>query len=232
MKRIIPVVFCCLLGIVPAGQAGPRQMSGQPEIPKEKLVNALRLLNTAEYSYMQTNHRFAARAEMLTFLREKDILSKSPIDLENPEPYELAINTSSDGMHYQITLQRPADMNDETTWCSTAAFSDDKGVIFLGQAIDCETAPRLRRIATRHHGFDDATLNDATLNELEVYVAKHSQDLPTVETAFDQKKAGNMTKALEDFWKERGIAVEVRTTITRVAKPPRYAILEFDVYKQ
>jgi hypothetical protein len=47
-----------------------------------------------------------------------------------------------DGMHYQITLQRPSDMNDQSTWCRTAAFSDDRGVIFLGQAIDCEAAPR------------------------------------------------------------------------------------------
>ena len=44
--------------------------------------------------------------------------------------------------HYQITLQRPSDMNDKSTWCKTAAFSDEKGVIFLGQAIDCEAAPR------------------------------------------------------------------------------------------
>jgi len=41
--------------------------------------------------------------------------------------------------HYQITLKRPSDMNDKSTWCKTAAFSDDAGVIFLGAAIDCKT---------------------------------------------------------------------------------------------
>ncbi len=136
MKRII-VLFCGLLGIVLAGAAIPSQ--GQLEIPTEKLVGAMRTLNTAEYSYMQENGRFAARDEMLTFLRRKSILSKS-IDLENPNPYELAITTTSDGMHYQITLQRPSDMNDKTTWCRTAVFSDDRGVIFLGQALGCEAA--------------------------------------------------------------------------------------------
>jgi len=45
-------------------------------------------------------------------------------------------------MHYQITLQRPSDMNDKATWCKPAAFSDDRGVIFLGKALDCEDAPR------------------------------------------------------------------------------------------
>jgi len=84
----------------------------------------------------------AAREALLAFLEKKGTLSKSSIDLENPAPYALAITTASDGMHYQITLQRPSEMNDKNTWCKTAAFSDDLGVIFLGQAIDCEAAPR------------------------------------------------------------------------------------------
>jgi hypothetical protein len=142
MKRIGPMLFGVLLGVVLLGKAIPRQASGQQEIPTEKLVNALRLLNTQEYSYMHENRRFADRDQMLAFLRQNGPSSKSPIDLENPKPYELSITTTSDGMHYQITLQRPSDMNDKSTWCRTAAFSDDRGVIFLGQAIDCEAAPR------------------------------------------------------------------------------------------
>jgi hypothetical protein len=139
MKRIGLILFAFLLGLVLLdGEAVPRQVSGQPEMPTEKLVNALRLLNTHEYSYIHENHRFADRDQILAFLRQKGMLSKSPIDLENLKPYELAITTTSDGMHYQITLQRPSDMNDKSTWCRTATFSDDRGVIFLGQAIDCE----------------------------------------------------------------------------------------------
>jgi hypothetical protein len=91
---------------------------------------------------MHENRRFADRDQMLAFLRQNGPSSKSPIDLENPKPYELSITTTSDGMHYQITLQRPSDMNDKSTWCRTAAFSDDRGVIFLGRAIACEAAPR------------------------------------------------------------------------------------------
>jgi hypothetical protein len=63
-------------------------------------------------------------------------------DLESPKPYELAIDTSSDAIHYQITLKRPPDMNDESTWCETASFSDDAGLIFLGAAINCKTSGR------------------------------------------------------------------------------------------
>jgi hypothetical protein len=142
MKKINLMFVCILLGVVLLGEANARQASGQPEITTGKLVNALRLLNTHEYSYKNENGRFADRDQMLSYLRQKELLSRSQIDLENPKPYELAITISSDGTHYQIALQRPSDMNDKSTWCKTAAFSDERGVIFLGQAIDCEAAPR------------------------------------------------------------------------------------------
>ena len=142
MKKISLMFVGILLGVVLLGEANARQTSGQPEITTGKLVNALRLLNTHEYSYKNENGRFADRDQMLSYLRQKELLSRSQIDLENPKPYELAITISSDGMHYQIALQRPSDMDDKSTWCKTAAFSDEKGVIFLGQAIDCEAAPR------------------------------------------------------------------------------------------
>jgi hypothetical protein len=139
MKRNSLALLCGLLGILLTAVATPPQVNGQAEIPTEKLVVVLRLLNTEEYSYRDETGRFATREEMLTFLRKKGCLSLSPIDLENPKPYELAITTSPDGMHYHITLKRSSDMNDKNTWCRTAAFSDDAGVIFLGAAIDCKT---------------------------------------------------------------------------------------------
>ena len=142
MKKTSLMLFVVLLGSVLFGESAPRQVSAQPEIPTGKLVNAIRLLNTHEVSYKHENGRYADRDQMLAFLRQKGFLSKSPIDLESPAPYELAITTALDGTHYQITLQRPSDMNDKNTWCKTAAFSDDRGVIFLGQAIGCEAGPR------------------------------------------------------------------------------------------
>jgi len=133
MRRVSLVLVCGLMGILLVGVARARQNDEKPELSAEKLVNALRLLNTQEYSYKRKNGRFAAREEMLTFLREKGFSDRSPIDLENPEPYELALTTSPDGSHYQIAL-RPSEN------CKTAAFSDDRGLIFLGVAIGCEAA--------------------------------------------------------------------------------------------
>lgn len=134
MKRVLLILFCGVPGIFMTGVAVP----SQTEIPREELVKALRFLNTEEYSYRSENGRFAPREEMVAFLRKKSSSTPSPIDLENPKLYELAITTSPDGMHYQITLRRPMDMDDKNTWCGTAAFSDERGVIFLGVALGCE----------------------------------------------------------------------------------------------
>jgi hypothetical protein len=166
MKRICLALLCSFLGILLTAVAIPSQLTGQAEITTGKLVNTLRLLNTEEYSYRHETGRFASREELLTSLRVKGLLhqlptdlakpsqrfasqeqtkgpvSDSPIDLENPKPYELTITTSSDGMHYQITLKRPTDLNDKNRWCRTAAFSDEAGLIFLGSVIDCEASAR------------------------------------------------------------------------------------------
>ena len=139
MKSVYLSLFCGLLGIPLMGVAIPPQVNGQAEISNGKLVNALRLLNTQEYEYQHERGRFATLQEMLSFLRTKDILSKAPIDLENPKPYELVITTSPDGMHYQITLKPTADPNGKNAVCRTAAFSDDSGLIYLGSVIGCES---------------------------------------------------------------------------------------------
>jgi hypothetical protein len=142
MKRITLMLFAVALGFVLIGKAIPQQGSGQTEIPTDKLVGVLRTLNTSEFMYRRETGRFADRDQILVFLKQKGLLNKLPVDVENPKPYELTITTTADGMHYQITFQRPSEMNNKATWCKTVAFSDDRGVIFLGQAIDCAAAPR------------------------------------------------------------------------------------------
>jgi len=141
LKRIVFVLSCGLLGVALSGRATPRQSNGQSDVPADKkLVIALRLLNTEQYNYVDRNHRFADRHQMLSYLREREpgLLRKLPADLEDQTSYELAITTSTDGQHYQITLQRTAAPDDKTAACQNAAFSDDKGLIYLGRAIGCE----------------------------------------------------------------------------------------------
>ncbi len=141
MTKLARCSLLTLLGLV-LGVAAAPPLRGQTDVSTAQLVRAMRLLNTGEYSYRGENHRFAPKNELIAFLKKNRQLSRSPLNLEDPKPYDLAITTSKDGDHYQITLQRPSDMHEKTTWCKTAAFSDDRGVIFLGLALDCEAAPR------------------------------------------------------------------------------------------
>jgi hypothetical protein len=141
MKRVSFVMFCALLVIL-AGVTIFPQANGQTEIATEKLVVTLRLLNTSEYSYRGEHGRFANWEELLGFLRQNGYKRNAVIDFENPKPYELEITTSKDGEHYQITLKRTSDMNDKSTWCKAAVFSDDAGVIFIGAALDCDASTK------------------------------------------------------------------------------------------
>jgi len=141
MKRIC-LALCAFLGMLATGSAIRSHVSGSDEVSNTKLVSTLRLLTTAEYVYQQETGRFASREEMLAFLRRRGTLSRSTINLESPQPYELVLITSPDGTHYQITLKRPSEVDDKSTWCKTAAFSDDAGVIFLGSALDCDASTR------------------------------------------------------------------------------------------
>lgn len=143
MKRIVFVFSCGLLAVALSGRAIPRQSNGASDIPADKkLVIALRALNTEQYNYLERNHRFADREQMLSYLREEEpgLLRKLPIDLEDQTSYQLAITTSADGQHYQITLQRTAPPDDKTAACQNAAFSDDNAFIYLGRVIGCDPA--------------------------------------------------------------------------------------------
>jgi len=142
MNRRVFLVASLVLTMCLTGSATQTQeTASESGIPTTKLVTTMRLLNTQQMNYRNENHRFASLDELVAFLRQKNMLGKSPIDLENPAPYQVQITTNPDATHYQITIQRPADVNDKATWCRTAAFSDDGGVIYLGQAIDCPAAP-------------------------------------------------------------------------------------------
>jgi hypothetical protein len=140
MKRVSFAMFCGLLVILATGVAIFPPANAQTEIASEKLVVTLRVLNTSEYSYREEYGRFANCEELRAFLRQNGYKRMAVIDLENPKPYELEITTSRGGEQYQITLKRTSDMNDKSTWCKPAAFSDDAGVIFLGAALDWDAS--------------------------------------------------------------------------------------------
>ena len=89
----------------------------------------------------------------------------------------------------------------------------------------------LHRVVVKHPGC--ITCNDAILNAEEEYVRKRVLGGPDVGFSFDhlydQKKVSEVREALESFWKERGIAVEVSTNWTQVTNASHAAVLEFGV---
>ena len=100
------------------------------------------------------------------------------------------------------------------------------------------SAPLLRTIVVRHPGC--LSCNDEIISREQDYLNERVKDRPTVESVYDQKKVDDMAQALEDFWKQRGIAVEVSPRLTQVCSTPSkandtnapcHAILEFNVYR-
>jgi hypothetical protein len=117
----------------------------QSDLTKPQLVQAMRFLNTFEYNYSREKQRFASIDELLAWLKETGKIDQAPLDLsaESLKPYELRIAVTDNGKHYQISIIRLSAMNDESTWCKPAAFTDDRGIIFLGMGLGCEDVAKL-----------------------------------------------------------------------------------------
>jgi beta-lactamase regulating signal transducer with metallopeptidase domain len=87
------------------------------------------------------------------------------------------------------------------------------------------------RIEVKHHDFGSADLNDAVVNAEQARL----NELPgrlTADATYDQTKADAMGKALQDFWGERGVTIEVRFTLAPSSRSTHHIVLQFDVYKQ
>jgi hypothetical protein len=143
VNRVVFLTGSLLLALcLTGGAAHPQEAGGQPEISTAKLVNTMRFLGTVQMAYRGDNNRLADQQELLAFIRQRNLLGKSPLDLENPAPYKVQITTDPGGAHYQMTIRPVINSADKSTWCRTAVFEDDSGVIFLGRAIDCPAEPR------------------------------------------------------------------------------------------
>jgi hypothetical protein len=119
----------------------------EKEVKPETLVGWMRSINTLQVEFNLVKHRFATADELLPFAKAGKSGSATVVAKELPPasiaPYTLQITTSTDGQHYLATIRRPSDMNQKTTWCKTAVFSDESGLIYLGQNIGCSGVEQL-----------------------------------------------------------------------------------------
>lgn len=68
MTRGVFLIANLVLALCLTGSAAQEQeVAGEPEIPTAKLVDTMRLLNTAEVSYRGGTGRFARQGELLAF---------------------------------------------------------------------------------------------------------------------------------------------------------------------
>ena len=111
------VLALCLTG----SAAEQREVFGEPEIPRAKLVNAMRFLDTVELHDRGENNGGASRVEPLAFVRQENL------------------SANAERTRYPMTTQ--PDFSEKSTECRTAAIGDGPGVLILSQALGCRAAP-------------------------------------------------------------------------------------------
>ena len=140
LVRSIGLCFMVALAILLiAARAEKRQPQNQREIDREKAINAVRAINTAEYEYRTDHGRFGSWFEVSTFGRPTPgtpemTLSQLRImpGAEITPGYRLTLLVSEDGTAYSVSLH---DM--KTHGCGLSFFSDQSGLIYQGTIIDC-----------------------------------------------------------------------------------------------
>ncbi len=115
----------------------------QSELSKQRIVSVLRFVNTQELNFSGANHSYAQYNELIVYSKSHALADEEPVDISAQalSPYVLAITLSADGKHYSAELFRPTTQSQRETWCKPAGFTDERGLIYLGAAIGCETAP-------------------------------------------------------------------------------------------
>ena len=134
--RILFSLSCAVLGLVFTIAATDTREEDKSEALSKRVV-ILRMLNTLEYNYQDEHGRFGDRGELLAYFRQTGATEKAD-RLDHLQPYQLTVTTSLDGGHYQISLTPLLDKDNKEAWCDKAGFTDERGVIFLGEGLDCE----------------------------------------------------------------------------------------------
>jgi hypothetical protein len=129
---------CAVLGLIFTLAATNTREEDKSEAVSKRLV-MLRALNTLEYNYQEQYGRFGDREQLLAYFRQSGA-TEGADRLEHLQSFQLAVITSSDGAHYQISLTPLLDEANRGGWCDKAGFTDERGLIFLGVGLDCEVA--------------------------------------------------------------------------------------------
>jgi hypothetical protein len=139
--RTLALTLATALLLVPAVSAQ------QQTVTPDKLVAWMRTVNTLEAEYNAANHKYADTGELLAFAKAGKtgtaVMAQTELSPSTMGAYSLQVITSTDGKKYAATIRALPDTHKQDTWCKTAAFSDQAGLISLGQNIQCSGAQAL-----------------------------------------------------------------------------------------
>jgi hypothetical protein len=142
---IRPMTLCLLVVAVillVAARAHNSQQSpmNRPLTPREKAIQAVRVINSAEYDYRNEHNRFGSWDEVYasgavtnleqTWPRMKDLSIASGSEVI--PGFRLTLLVAEDGADYSLSLHEM-----EGHGCGISVFSDQSGLIYQGAVIDC-----------------------------------------------------------------------------------------------
>jgi hypothetical protein len=139
MRKLF-ALSCAVLGVVFTLAATNIPQENKSEALSKRVV-ILRMLNTLEYNYQEEHGRFGDREELLAYFRQTGAAGKAD-RLEHLQSFQLTVTTSLDGAHYQISLTPLLDNGNKEGRCDKALFTDERGLIFLGEGLGCEVVPQ------------------------------------------------------------------------------------------
>jgi hypothetical protein len=132
----ILLTICAVLALVVSSQTAAQS----EEISEAQALSVVRALNTKELEFFIKEHAYVPleRAAQNVRLQDSSIGSIVLTDQTSGRirNYTASLLTSADQKHYRLSLIA------ESPGCSTAFFTDESGVIYLGKVIDCTAGVR------------------------------------------------------------------------------------------
>jgi hypothetical protein len=133
-------VLTLVVVMLVAARAQKAQLPSEAEIERGKAIEAVRLINAAEYDYRTSYGHFASWAEVYGSNAVKDLLQTWPkIDELSIAPsdevipgFRLTLLVGEEGAAYSVTLREM-----KGNGCGISVFSDQSGLIYEGKIVDC-----------------------------------------------------------------------------------------------
>lgn len=125
--------------LVVAARAQKPNAPPRPLTPREKAIEVVRVINTAEYDFRNEHNRFGTWDEVYasgivmnlqqTWPRMKDLSIASGTEVI--PGFRLTLLVAGEGAAYSLSL------HEMSHGCGLSVFSDQSGLIYQGTVIDC-----------------------------------------------------------------------------------------------